>query len=96
MPKTIVSFLSFEEYLEKIAALDATLTEASMAMQEFPKGEMGLTPDDVKASPEFQAAKARYNNAFQAVRHCNASVPNDYKRKRSQLRREAMRKERAK
>ena len=32
---------------------------------------MGLTPDSVKASPEWQAAKAAWTEAFSALRAFN-------------------------
>ncbi len=44
--------------------LDNKAKAASAALQGFPKGgSMGLTPDHVKNSPEFQRAKAEYASA---------------------------------
>lgn len=44
----------------------------SAALNAFPKGAMGLTPDEVKASPEFRLAKSQYEAAFQKLRRFNA------------------------
>lgn len=79
--------MTFDEYLTKVTILDEAVNNASQALQKFPRGEMGLTPDDVKASSEFKAAKNTYDRAFRALRTFNASVPAKFKRERSRLRR---------
>jgi hypothetical protein len=62
---------TFEQSKAKLAAITSTLNRASDALRPFPKGPMGLTPDAVKFSPEFRAAKAAYDAAFQALRDHN-------------------------
>ena len=45
-------------------AFEAQMKEAAKALKSIPgvgTGTMGLTPDHVKASPEYRAAKARYD-----------------------------------
>lgn len=44
---------------------------ASKALKEFPRLASGLTPDDVRCTPEFRAAKAAYDGTFQALRNFN-------------------------
>lgn len=39
------------------------MTVASNALKAFPKGAMGLTPDSVKFSSEYQAALSNYRRA---------------------------------
>lgn len=39
------------------------MMQASKALKVFPKGNMGLTPDAVKQSPEYKAAQAAYRTA---------------------------------
>ena len=59
------------------AIRDKLYTEVSAAgavLKAFPKGPMGLTPDAVKVSTEFRAAKARYAAAFDALRAINAMI----------------------
>lgn len=43
----------------------------SAVLGSFPRGPMGLTPDSVKASPEFMTAKANFNRSFAALRAHN-------------------------
>ena len=42
-------------------------------VESFPKSLMGLTPDYVKAMPEYKRLRAEYDAAFQALRKFNAS-----------------------
>lgn len=41
---------------------------ASQALKSFPRLPNGMTPDAVKASPEWKAAQAEYTEAFAAYR----------------------------
>lgn len=53
--------------------LDAEVARTSAALKAFPNdGPMGLTPDHVKASPEFKAAKRAFDQAFANFRNFNA------------------------
>lgn len=53
--------------------------EASTALQQFPKGAMGLTPGNVKATPEWRKAKAEYEVAAQQLRNANAYMVKHHK-----------------
>ncbi len=48
--------------------LETELSAASKAMKTFPRQENGLTPDSVKATAEWKAAKAKLNTAFAVFR----------------------------
>jgi hypothetical protein len=48
------------------------VSDASADLKRFPKLGNGLTPDSVKVSPEWRAAKSRYDAAFQRLREHNA------------------------
>lgn len=61
------------------AALWDANSAASRALGQFPTGPMGLTPDEVKATPEFQAAKAAFDRSFQALRRYNGAYTRIYK-----------------
>lgn len=50
------------------AQLEQAVSVASLALQMFPKGPLGLTPDEVKRSPEWLTAYRNFNFAFQAAR----------------------------
>lgn len=54
--------------------LYAEMYAASAILKAFPKGNMGLTPDSVKASPEYQAAKRNYEQAFAKVQAYNSAT----------------------
>ena len=52
--------------------LRADVDRTSAAMQVFPRSALGTTPDSVKASPEFKAAKKAFELAFAALRGFNS------------------------
>lgn len=61
-------------YLEaKLAqvVLDDRVTKMSAVLDTFPKGAMGLTPDDVKFSPAYRLAKQQFDASFAALRKFN-------------------------
>ena len=60
-------------------ALWADVKSTGAILQGFPKGRMGLTPDDVKASAEFQAAKRAYDVAFKRLRDFNGVFTKTFK-----------------
>jgi hypothetical protein len=62
--------------------LRAEVDRTSAAMQVFPRDAMGLTPDSIKASPEFKTAKAAFDRAFAQLRNFN-SVYKPERRKRA-------------
>lgn len=68
------------------SAAEGEYYSASAAMGRFPRGPMGLTPDDVKASPEWRKAKARYDRAFANLRAFNAAMVKARRQARSALR----------
>lgn len=65
--------------------LSYAFTESSNALNAFVAshggaGQMGLTPDHVKAMPEYQALKRSFDIAFAALRNFNAMYTKKYKR----------------
>lgn len=64
---------AFELAKAESARLDAGAARAAEALKAYPRGPMGLTPDHVKASPEYRADKQEYDRAFQRQRAFNAS-----------------------
>lgn len=61
------------------AALNQVAQEASDALQVFPKGDMGLTPDEVKFSKPFRDAHQRYEAAAKALRDFNGPFTSKWK-----------------
>lgn len=49
--------------------------ECGDAMRAFPRGPMGLTPDSVRAMPEWQVARAAADKAFAELRAFNTRFP---------------------
>ena len=52
--------------------LEHEVKQASSDLKHFPRSPGGLASDQVRSSPEYQAAKARYNVAFANLRAFNA------------------------
>ena len=77
----------YQAFKEAQAVLEVQLAVASQAFREvadeafrkIPRGPMGLTPDPVKAMPEYQAAKAAYDAAFAALRDFNGKYVKIFK-----------------
>jgi hypothetical protein len=64
--------MTFEEARAIRDRREAEARAAGDALKAFPKdGPMGLTPDHIKFSPEFRAAKARYDDAWLRLRDVN-------------------------
>ena len=49
------------------------------AMDGFPRGAMGLIPDEIKATLAYRIAHAANNRAFQELRNFNARFSRQYK-----------------
>ena len=72
--------MNFEQALAHKLKLEANAQTASDALNEFPSGTMGLTPDHIKQSPEFIAARAAYNAAANALKEFNKAFLKVYKK----------------
>ena len=64
--------MTFEQAKTIKANLEAQMAFAAAAFEAFPRGPMGLTPDEVKFSPAYRSAKATFDGAFATVRAHNA------------------------
>lgn len=64
---------AFLDAREEAAELDRAMAAATQALAQFPKGAMGLTPDEVKRTPEWRAAFQASNRALQAIRNFNGT-----------------------
>lgn len=63
--------MTFEQAKAYGKQLEATLDAASARLRAFPRLENGLTPDSVKALPEWRRAKADTDTAFKALQVFN-------------------------
>jgi hypothetical protein len=64
----------------RIKLLEAVNAEHSAVLNAFPKGLMGMTPDHVKATPEFRVAKSNFNKSFAALRAHNSEFVKRFKK----------------
>lgn len=72
--------MTYEEAKQVKAKLENTVARCGAVMQEFPKNAMGLTPDDVKASTDFQIAKRQFDGAFRNLQQFNAKFVKVFKK----------------
>lgn len=70
--------------------LEKDVMAASNALNKFPSGDFGLTPDSVKFTPEFKAAKKAYNDAFQTYRKMNQYINKNFKKEEAAARKAKM------
>lgn len=63
--------MTYREFKLIKSELDNKVTELSEKLNSFPKGEFGLTPDEIKFSSEFRALKAEFNVVFQKLQQLN-------------------------
>lgn len=68
-------------------SLDAA-DKALKAFDQYGKNQMGMTPDFVKAMPEWQQAKKEYNKAFAELRNFNGWYIKTFKKEISAERKE--------
>lgn len=73
--------MNYAEAKVKKDELWAEMSATSKELQKFPVGAFGLTPDDVKKSPEFIAADTAYKLAFARVRAFNGFFNKTFKGK---------------
>lgn len=89
------SSVTFDEALLQAEALNTEYLAAGSRLEAFPTGPMGLTPDDVKRTPEFQQAKRQYEVVFQRLRTFNAWYTKTFKKElhahRQRLREQGLR-----
>lgn len=79
--------LPYEEAKARVKKARDKSAAASAVLQKFPKGPSGLTPDHVKNSPEFRAAKAAYDRAFAEEQRLNSWFVRTYKKEYQEDRR---------
>lgn len=82
--------MTYQEAKEIKDNLYKELEEMSQALRTFPKGEMGLTPDSVKSSKEFQTAKQNFTTIEKKVKEFNSfflkNFKKEYQKERNQKR----------
>jgi hypothetical protein len=70
----------FQIDLAKKRQIESQLEKASKTLNQFPKGgPLGLTPDNVKRSPQWQLAKASFEKLAKQARAFNQWFIKQYK-----------------
>jgi hypothetical protein len=72
-----VSYQSLKALADKF---DAECIEHGKVMNSFPKGPMNLTPDHIRNTPEYQAARKAYDRSFSLLREVNAMLVKHHKK----------------
>ena len=62
------------------AGIEADVEKAGDALEKFPRGPTGLTPDHVKFSPEYRAAKSTFDTHFNRLRNFNKTFVKTFKK----------------
>ena len=69
---SFLAAMTYEQAKAHQEALFAASKAAGDVLRAYPKGPMGLTPDEVKASPQWRAERAASDRAFAEARDFNA------------------------
>lgn len=81
--------MNFEQAKAIAAQFEAQVRTASEALQVFPRtGSMGMTPDEVKFSPEFSQAQSTFDWAFKQQRAFNSVFLRRFKKELAAERRQ--------
>jgi hypothetical protein len=70
--------MTFAEAKATQSALDNEVTRLGDVLDTFPKGALGLTPDAVKFSPEYSAAKSAFDAGFAKLRNFNGAFTKSF------------------
>ena len=76
--KSSLLHMDYARAKAKAAELDALYLKYSAALAKYPKGAMGITSDDVKASKQYRADKLKFDQAFQDLRNFNTRYVKKY------------------
>ncbi len=71
----------YETFKTIRANIEAARTVASDRLHAIPgigSGPMGLTPDAIRATPEYRSAKYQYDGAFLALQHHNGKYCREF------------------
>jgi len=63
--------MNYEIWKNAVESTEKAMSIASAKLQQFPKGEMGLTPKHVRDLPAWQQAKREYDTFHNTLRVLN-------------------------
>ncbi len=71
---------TFEEAKKVKAQLEENCKLLGSAFDKYPRSAMGLTPDHIKVTPEYQTEKKLYNIAFTQLQNFNKVYVKQFKK----------------
>ena len=71
--------MTFEQAKVRQDELETAVKHTGIVLNEFPRSGIGLVPDSIRTSPEYQAAKKAYNDAFGALRNFNVTFVKQFR-----------------
>lgn len=72
--------MTVQDFIARRVQIEAVLDGTGKVLRAYPKNELGMTLDSIKASSEYKRVKALNGKAFAELRKLNASVSNKFKR----------------
>ena len=78
--------MNYETFILSIQAHEAMSDECTKRLKEIKgseSGPMGLTPNHIKFSPEYQESLKAYNRVHNSIRQLNSLVPKEYLKRRA-------------
>ena len=72
--------VTFEDAKKIKAQLEENCKKLGDAFDKYPRGAMGLTPDHIRATPEYQREKKLYNIAFTQLQNFNKVYVKQFKK----------------
>ena len=75
--------MTYNKWFSSYEVVNESVDTASLRLAEFKTSGGQLTPDVVKSSPEFIAAKRSYQVAFKILQDFNKNSPKEYQKRRS-------------
>ena len=72
--------MNFQEALEISKKFDTEISRLSKILNSYPSNSMGLTPDSVKFSPQYQSDTNNYNKVAKQYREFNKFFMKTFKK----------------
>jgi hypothetical protein len=63
--------MNYETWKNAVESTEKAMSIASAKLQQFPKGDMGLTPKHIRDLPAWQQAKREYDTFHNTLRVLN-------------------------
>ena len=75
-----MDYQTAKAYQQQLEQVEKAASDKLNAINGIGTGPLGLTPDSVKSTPEYQQASKEYSAAFQALRNFNGWFTKQFKK----------------